>query len=344
MMRTAVSSARHSPGPWLLVAAVWAVLAGAALGETLEELQARAKAGDAEALTELAERQQSGVGAAVDLAAAVNGYQQAAAKGNLRATTRLGRMHLAGIAVDKNPVKALHYFRAAAEGGDTDAMSHLGLMHIKGVATRRDPPEAIRWFRKAADAGNPRGMVNLSMTLAGSHSDMPAKTEARRREATEWHGKARAKLQAAADTGDAESILILGTIYVQAGQTNEANRRRCAALYRQAAGLGSTEAMRLLGLLHSVGVDRDPDQGLDWWRKAADRGDPEAMYMLAVTYRDGTLATKDAAAAHQWAEKAANGGHPGGMWLLAYAYQHGEGMPKDDQKSRTDAVARLGPD
>ena len=249
-MHTVFSHPRRSPVSWQWVAAVWTVMAGAALGETLEELQTRAKSGDAEALTALADRQQTGIGAPVDLTAAVKGYQQAAAKGNLRATTRLGRLHLVGIAIDKNSIKALNCFRTAAEGGDTDAMCYLGMMRLKGAGTRRDPPEAISWFRKAAEAGNPRGMLNLSMALAGTHSDMPAKRAARRKEASQWHDKARIKLQVAADSGDTESMLILGSIYVQAGQTNEANRKRGAALYQRAVDLGSTEAMRLFGLLH----------------------------------------------------------------------------------------------
>lgn len=97
-------------------------------------------------------------------------------------------------------------------------------------------------------------------------------------------------------------------------------------LYRQAAGTGSTPAMTRLGLLLE-GRTRAEFEGhppaqavgdlagaLEWYRRAAERGDPLAAFLLGCLYADKL---GDWAKAEPWYRKAARQGHGDARMRLA---------------------------
>ncbi len=84
------------------------------------------------------------------------------------------------------------------------------------------------------------------------------------------------------------------------------------------------------------GVDKDPVQTVNWYRRSADGGDPRAQYRLAVGYARGwgTLA-KDETQARAWLVKAAEGGHARAQRALGHAYKRGLlGFAPDAEKAR----------
>ena len=63
--------------------------------------------------------------------------------------------------------------------------------------------------------------------------------------------------------------------------------------------------------------------------RAAETGDVEAQYCLAVLYDDGEAI----AAALRWYRCAAEGGHPRAQWCLGYAYREGQGVEQNDHQA-----------
>jgi hypothetical protein len=76
-----------------------------------------------------------------------------------------------------------------------------------------------------------------------------------------------------------------------------------------------------------------PLTGLPALLKAADEGDPEAMYTLAGCYEDGEEVEQDAEKAAAWYEEAAKAGHRDAMYTIATLYERGEGVDQDYEKA-----------
>ena len=81
-----------------------------------------------------------------------------------------------------------------------------------------------------------------------------------------------------------------------------------------------------------VSYDRaDYSTSLDIWKKAADIGNVEAQYYVAVLYEQGNAGSPDYALAAQWYEKAAEQGHRQAAMNLGSLYDQGLGVPQDSQ-------------
>jgi len=74
------------------------------------------------------------------------------------------------------------------------------------------------------------------------------------------------------------------------------------SLYKQAAEIGSPEALFRIGLLfaNGQGVPRSPSDAARWYTRAAEFGDGLAQYNLAICYLSGNGVPKDAKRALFW--------------------------------------------
>ena len=61
--------------------------------------------------------------------------------------------------------------------------------------------------------------------------------------------------------------------------------------------------------LTGLGLARDDQEALKWYRKAADLGDSNAQYSLGVLYAQGRGVSMDEALALDWYRKAAEQGN-----------------------------------
>jgi len=77
-------------------------------------------------------------------------------------------------------------------------------------------------------------------------------------------------------------------------------------------------AQVVLGYLYDTGliVVRDPSQAADWYRKAADAGDPLAQWLLGRLYVMAAGLPRDDAAAQKWLTLSTNQKNPFAAYLL----------------------------
>lgn len=74
--------------------------------------------------------------------------------------------------------------------------------------------------------------------------------------------------------------------------------------------------------------------GLEWMMKAADGGYDVALYEMGRAYEFGTRGVmKDQTKAIDWYEKAAERGNIQAQYFLAEKYERGDGVPKDIDKA-----------
>ena len=104
---------------------------------------------------------------------------------------------------------------------------------------------------------------------------------------------------------------------------------------RRASEQGDPVAMTLLGDLYSngYGVPKDEKKALAWFSLAADRGQREAIFALAMARFNGRGGPKDRAEAAALLEKAAKAGHVAAAYNLALLYLEGQDVPPNNARA-----------
>ena len=142
----------------------------------IEEVKAKAEAGDPASEAELGLRYKHGEGVAKDQLEAMKWYRKAAEQNYALAQNSLGVCYEQGEGVQKDPVEAVKWYRRAAEQNLALAQYNLGLCYAKRVpmnekekllGVAEDPDaralEAVKWYRKAAEQNFAAAQYDLGM-------------------------------------------------------------------------------------------------------------------------------------------------------------------------------------
>jgi TPR repeat protein len=144
----------------MLLCITLAVLAGNILAQSnVNELKARAEAGDKTAMRTLADTYFENQ----DFAQALPWYEKAAKSGDKKAQTSLGLIYKQGYGVEKNPVLALKWWKFAALQNDPGAQYDLATLYFTGEGVKQNDAEAAHWYKEAAQRGHIQAQENLGM-------------------------------------------------------------------------------------------------------------------------------------------------------------------------------------
>jgi TPR repeat protein len=108
------------------------------------------------------------------------------------------------------------------------------------------------------------------------------------------YAEALQQLQPLADKGDARSQYSLGVMH-ENGFGVDKNLQQAIAWYLKAAEQGNSDAQYNLGAMyeHGVGIPVDYVQAVRWYRPAAEQGDIDALNNLGVLYQNGQGVKQD---------------------------------------------------
>ncbi|WP_146030188.1 tetratricopeptide repeat protein [Methylocella silvestris] len=162
-------------------------------GTPLDDLRARAAAGDGAALFELGARYADGRTGVQDLTLAADYYAKAAGSGLALAQYRLATMIEKGAGVSRDLGRAKALYEAAAAQGNVRAMHNLGVLAAQGAGAAPDYTTAAAWFEQAAKFGVRDSQFNLAVLLARGMGTAPD------------GGRAYVWFSVAAASGDAEA-------------------------------------------------------------------------------------------------------------------------------------------
>jgi TPR repeat protein len=146
----------------------------------LENTQAKADHGDAEAQFSLGLKFASGGPAWLDYAKAAHWYLMAANQNHALAQFNLGLMFAGGQGVPQDEAKGLMWMHKAAQQGDAGAQHHLGMRHrrasFEGLPKDKVESnlEAYKWFRLSAAQGYRASDANrdeIAMNLTRAQVD-----------------------------------------------------------------------------------------------------------------------------------------------------------------------------
>lgn len=104
---------------------------------------------------------------------------------------------------------------------------------------------------------------------------------------------------------------------------------------RPLAAQNYPRALLALGRFHAsaTGAYRDEVKAIEYYRRAAERGNIEAQYALGTMYADGRGVEMNPATAAAWYEKAATRGMPEAANSLGRLYENGIGVTADKEKT-----------
>src|SRR6266446_7039763 len=259
----------------------------------VEEVKAKAEAGDADSEYQLGLRYYNGDGVAKNFSEAVKWYRKAAEQNYALAQYNLGGCYAFGLGVAKDDVEAVKWYRKAAEQNYALAQYNLGACYTFGLGVAKDDVEAVKWYRKAAEQNYAHGQFNLG--AAYDNGLGVAKDDV---EAVKWYRKAAGQNYAHAQAN-------LGYHYLR-GQGVAKDFSEAVKWFRKAAEQNNAQAQAELGVCYNngEGVAKDFSEAVKWSRKAAEQNNAVGQAELGLCYADGRGVAKDEVKGYKW-------------WLLA---------------------------
>ncbi|PJK14961.1 hypothetical protein CO613_03240 [Lysobacteraceae bacterium NML07-0707] len=290
------------------------------LRELLELTEAAAQLGIPDAQFELARRHESGEVASNEAAQrqAIDWYEKAAAQGHSPSVYQLALYHETGHLVSEDKEKARFFNERKKElypsreiaalvpkarEGDMLAQYQLARLYSESGLAEIEP--AKDWFLLAAEQGHPEAMLQ---TIARISMDKPYAQE----QAIGWYKKA-------ARLGNSEALGMLLEQYQNNSQNNSSK-----LLDHLASNLAHADAddQYLLAIMYSqgfAGIPLNPDEAMNWFRRAAEQGHADAQKQLADAYNLGIGIEQNDALALEWYHRAAEQGHPEAQYQMGHA-------------------------
>jgi TPR repeat protein len=277
---------------------------------------------------------------------AMNLYRDAAAQGHIEAQFAYGRLQLLRAPESTSGVIGLPMICRAAEQGHAEALLHLARM-LKDAS----PGIAFSCCREAAALGSAEGQFLLGQhfqrglgvvanfstafywySLSAGQGNMDAQCELaalylRGLGVGRDVGLAMAWFQRAAEQGCAAAQWNLGALFAGGSENVQPNLRLAFEWCQLAAAQNFLAAQASLGLLFAR--MKDYKKARAWWLKAADRGDPEAQYNLAMLCKKGDGGDKNLEMAFRYFLMAADSGLVEAQSRIGLMYSAGEGVAKD---------------
>lgn len=255
-----------------------------------------------------------------DYQTALGEFRGLAGAGDPDAQTVLALMYLEGQAVDMNMAEAIRWYASAAEQGQMDAQYALALIAMDGAGgAARDEETAGLWMLEAARRGHVFAQFDLGNMYA--QGDGVAQSDAN---AATW-------FEAAAAQGHRDAQYNLGVLYL-AGRGVDQDAVTALRWFAEAAEQGHPDAQYNLGISYLTGRNTDPNpaEAVRWLTAAADQDQLNAVVALGLLNFEGQQGVeRDEARAAQLFQRAAEAGNAEGQYFLAVLYSRGMGVEQN---------------
>lgn len=286
---------------------------------------------------------------------AIDWYKRSAAKGCARAKWELSKMYRDGDLVQPNSYEFIHWLTAAADDGIPEAMMALALRYYHGILVPRDEYMFTVLLLKAADQNYVRAnfflwylyghgiqfeknedlaneykeklltqcdadyLFTIGQTLEFGKDPIVASPE----EAAFWYTKASEK-------GSDKAIYSLSRIdsSKKTGRQDTLEQRK-ARINRLSSTAEAIERDRVLDEADQRLEEGDTEGAVERYHKAADLGNADAMFMLALLYHDGDIVKRNDSTAFEFLLRSAMNGNTDAMMHLAKNYETGVGRARD---------------
>ncbi|GAB1462946.1 hypothetical protein MASR2M52_09710 [Pedobacter sp.] len=162
----------------------------------------------------------------------------------------------------ENWIEALKWLKISAEKGYPKGMNSLAYMYENGEGMDQNYPEAMKWYRKSIQKGNTDAMVSLGIIYQNS----------------DLYEEAENCFKMSAEKGNINGMDLLGYFYFTREKYKEA-----LPWLKKAAEKDQPTALYHLGEMYEYGyggIQIDETKALEYYKKAASKGDENAIKRL----------------------------------------------------------------
>ena len=297
-------------------------------------LQRAAKSGQANAQYELGLQIEAGSdGLSKDKEKPFELFQQAAKQGHADAQFRVGLHFLTEKQAGEDPKKAIDWLTKAGKQGHADAQLLLGRYFAE---SEKDLKTACSLFIQAAEKNNSEALnlagdcykngtgglrKNYQMAFKLYLQAAECGSAVAQFKVAEWYrsgsggvvqsdDEALRWFRRAAEQDFPPAISAMGYCYGK-GKGVEKNAIEAIEWYRRAAEMKHPEAYRQLGYCYESGfggVEKDVQKAFSLYLQAAELGDSDAQFVVALKFKDGVGVAKNLEESFAWMKKAADQG------------------------------------
>jgi TPR repeat protein len=170
--------------------------------------------------------------------------------------------------------RALSVLQSLGEAKDAQAQFLIGEMYRQGQGVAADPQTAEEWYRQSAQQGYAAAQVRMGII---EYKRLQTKV------ALDWFRKA-------ADQNDADGQFYVGVTLAH-GRGGPPDPSKSLYWLEKAAAQGHVQSQVSAGQLYleaPEGIARNERRAARWFRQAAERGNAEGQFRLAMAYTTGS--------------------------------------------------------
>ena len=212
--------------------------------------------------------------------------------------------------------QTIKYYELAANKGNADAQYGLYTIFYEGIYVEENYEEAFKWGMMAAKQGHADAEYGVAEAYQYGNG-----VKIDYKEAVKWYEKA-------ADQRLTEALTELGYDYKFGNMNLSINYGKSFAYYIQAAQKGDVAGQANIAefYMEGKGIEKNEEEALKWYRKAAEQGDADSEYAIGQYYE---CDRNDIKLAIEWYKKAAEQGHVDAQIKMKNCYGSGKGLKKD---------------
>ena len=231
---------------------------------------------------------------------------------------KLGYLFEEGLGVDKDHAEAIHWYKLAHDQKHIPAHVALGKLYFAGLGVERDAIRAVELFTMSSDNGNPDGHYYLGYayeTASGVTQNLEEAYELYLLAAEQDHELALLRL----------GLMFRNGINIKSKMTEVAQESQ--------KKYGITSKYDEVIEKKKEWYSQDYEKALGYFKRSADKGNPEAQCNLGLFYAQALGVTQDFDLAIKYFRQAASQGHAESMSNLAFMYAHGQSVNADYHKA-----------
>lgn len=191
--------------------------------------------------------------------------------GDTQAQCELGKCYADGEIVEQDYKKSLHWFNEAVKNGDVMAIACLGVMYELGHGVEADVNKAIEYYQRAAYENEPTGTYNMGLCYFYGKGIVKENKQRAINYITE-----------VAEAGFVQAMKFLITYYCE-----RSDYEKSFYWLEQVALTGDDDCQLRVGRCYEKGtsfVEQDKEKAFEWYLKAAEQGNEQAMERVNVYY------------------------------------------------------------
>jgi len=210
-------------------------------------------------------------------------FKKAAAKGSPQAAWSVGKMYETGQGTEVDYAQAKEYYERSDQAGFGHAPGSLGNLYFEGNGVEKDLEKAFQLYKKGAAMGSMEAGCNLGLSLYYGYGTKQDKDQ---------------------------GFDILNRVYENGYQQASVYLDRIMdELYEESMNKMTVDELMENGEALTKPTHYNPGMSFRCYKKAADQGNAEAMYITANNYNQGNGTDIDYEAAAAYYLKAAQNGH-----------------------------------